>query len=180
MRSIPRVVRSWLLLVGAFAVGLKAADRVPALMAGTPHGARIYATVAEAEHAVGAKIWVPAYYPDTMAWPPARIDLWPGPPTSVALRILGRADGRERLVLVQSLHAPASPPDELLPAVHVLTTNAVTVGRHPATLTRVLAPSGQLLHDVWWDQGPRRLTLRYSGPVEELILIATSLERMHR
>src|SRR5450759_1285965 len=135
MRSIPRVVRSWLLLVGAFAVGLKAADRMPALMAGTPHGARIYATVAEAEHAVGAKIWVPAYYPDTMAW---------------------------------------------LPAVHVLTTNAVTLGRHPATLTRVLAPSGQLLHDVWWDQGPRRLTLRYSGPVEELILIATSLERMHR
>jgi len=179
MSSIPKALRSWLLLVAAFAAVLKATDRVPALLAGTPHGARIYASITEAEHAIGARIWAPSSYPDSLAWPPSRVDAWPGPPTSVAVHVSGRKDGRDRLVLVESIGAPADPPAALLDEVEVLMAMTVRVGRRNATLTRVVAPDGQVLHDLSWDEGSRRLTMRYAGPVEELLLMAASLERTH-
>ncbi len=173
-----RIVRSWLLVVAAFALGLKAVDRLPALIAGTPHGVRVYESVATAERAVGARIWLPAFYPDTLAWPPARIDAWPGPPVVVALHVNGRADGRERLVIVQSFQSPAAAPPVLLPApVQLLTTTDVRIEGRAGVLTRLVAPGGEVMHDVSWDHGTRRLTLRYHGPVEELLLIAASLER---
>jgi|WetSurMetagenome_2_1015567.scaffolds.fasta_scaffold252053_2 hypothetical protein len=175
--SSRHVVRSWLLVVAAFVVALKALDVLPALMVGTPHGLRVYATVDEAQRAVGARIWLPPYYPDSLAWPPARIDAWPGPPAMVAVHVRGRSDRRERLVIVQSLGGLAAAPSILLAPAEVLTTTEVTLGTRPAVLTRVVAPDGEVVHDVSWDHGPRRLTLRFHGPVEQLLLIAGSLER---
>jgi hypothetical protein len=180
--SLPpsRIVQSWLLVVAAFALGLKAVDRLPALIAGIPHGVRVYESVASAERAVGARIWLPPFYPDSLAWPPARIDAWPGPPVVVALHVNARADGRERLVIVQSFVSPAAPPPVLLDAPRqVLTTSDVRIGDRAGILTRLVAPGGEVMHDVTWDHGTRRLTLRYHGPVEELLLIAASLERSH-
>jgi hypothetical protein len=172
-------VRSWLVLAAGFALALKAADRVPSLVAGTPHGARVYRTVTDAERALGARLWVPAACPPSVEWPPVRIDAWPGPPTSVAIRARGRSDARERFVLVQSIGAPAAPPAALLEPLQELMTVEVRVGSHLATLTRGLAPSGHVMHDLWWDEGNRRVTLRYEGPVEELLRVADSLERTH-
>jgi hypothetical protein len=178
MSSSPRtIVLSWLLVVAAFALGLKAADRLPTLLSGTPHGVRVYATVADAERALGARIWLPAYYPDTLAWPPSRVDTWPGPPAMVALHVNARAGGQERMVLVQSFGAPAGPPPLLLPPAQVLTTTDVPIGGRTGLLMRVVAPGGEVMHDVSWDHGQRRVTVRYHGPVEELLLIAASLER---
>ena len=179
MPSVPKALRSWLLLAAGFVAVLKAADRVPAVLAGTPHGARVYGSVAEAERAIGASIWVPSSYPESLAWPPSRVDAWPGPPTSVAIHVKARSDGRERFVLVQSIGAPAAAPAVLLEPVEVLMTLAVPIGRQKAALARVVAPGGQVLHDLSWDEGSRRLTMRYAGPVEELLLIAASLERTH-
>lgn len=172
-----RIVVSWLVVVAAFALALKALDRLPALLTGTPHGVRVYATIEDAERALGARVWLPAFYPDTLAWPPSRVDAWPGPPVVVALYMDARADGHERLVLVESLGTPAPPPPALLPPGQVLTTIEVPIGSRTAVLTRAVAPGGEVVHDVSWDHGTRRLTLRYHGPVEELLLIAASLER---
>jgi hypothetical protein len=72
----------------------------------------------------------------------------------------------------------APPPDLLLQPGQVLMAVDVQVGRRQATLTRALAQDGQVLHDLSWDQGTRHVLLRYTGPVEELLLIAASLERM--
>jgi hypothetical protein len=179
-QSRRRIIRSWLLVLAACVIGLVLADHVPALVAGTPYGVRVYETLADAEHAVGARFWVPAYYPDTLAWPPARIDVWTGPPAMVAMRVNGRADGRERLVVVESLGTPASPPPELLQPAEVLTTADVSIGTRPATVTRVVATDGKVMHDVTWNRDGRRMTLRYHGPVEELLLIAASLDRTPR
>jgi hypothetical protein len=55
----------------------------------------------------------------------------------------------------------------------------VAIGGHRATLTRAQAPNGRILHDLCWDQGARRLTLRYTGPVEDLLRVAANLERVH-
>lgn len=178
--SLRRIVAAWLLVIAASAAALALADRVPALLAGTPHGVRVYASVVEAERAVGARVWLPTAYPDALAWPPTRVDAWPGPPATVAVHVSGRRGGRERLAIVQSLTAPAAPPAALLPRAELLTATAVSVGRRTAMLTRAMAPGGEVVHDVSWDQGSRRFTLRYYGPVEELLSIAASLERTAR
>jgi hypothetical protein len=44
-------------------------------------------------------------------------------------------------------------------------------------LTRGLERGGGLVHDLAWDVGARRLTLRYAGPVEELLQLAAGFER---
>ncbi len=172
-----RTVAPWLLVVAAFAGALKALDRVPAWVAGTPHGVRVYESVGDAEHALGARIWLPAFYPDTLAWPPARVDAWPGPPAVVAVHVNARRGGGERLVVVQSIGSPASPPPILLAAGEILNRAEVVVGGRAAVVTRVVVPDGDVVHDVQWDQAGRRVTVRYHGPVEELLLIADSLER---
>jgi hypothetical protein len=179
MSNRRRAVRSWIVIAAGFALVLKAADRVPALIAGTPHGARVYRTVAEAERAVGATLWVPTELPQSVDWPPVRIDAWPGPPMSLVIRAKGRADARERLAVAQSIGAPALPPALLLEPLQELMTVRVPLGGHTATLTRGLASSGLLLHDLSWTAGTRRVTIRYAGPVEELLLLAASLERTH-
>ena len=160
-------------------VALKGADYVPSLLAGTPHGARVYWTLADAEAGLGARIWVPTSYPAAIAWPPARIDVWPVPPVSVAVHFNGRAGERDLLILVQSIGARARPPAALLQPVETLmTVGDVPLPIHAATMTRELAPGGQLLHDLSWDQGSRHLVLRYAGPVEDLLLVAGNLERI--
>jgi hypothetical protein len=179
MSNRPNAVLSWLLLAAAFAAALKAADRVPSLVAGTPHGARVYRTVAEAERAMGVRLWLPRFVPPSVDWPPFRVDCWAGPPPSVALRASGRQGAGERLVIVQSIGAPASPPSALLEPLEPLVVVDVAVGEHAAVLTRGIEPGGRVLHDLSWDAGDRRLTIRYTGPVEQLLRLAASLERTH-
>jgi hypothetical protein len=172
-------VRSCVLLAALFAVGLEGADRLPSLLAGTPHGARVYWTVADAEAGIGARIWLPSSVPPSVGWPPARIDVWPEPPVSVAVHFPARPGGPDGLILVQSIGWRAAPPDAILPRVQVLmTVGDVSLGGPTGTMTRALAPGGQLLHDLSWDQGPRHLVLRYAGPVEDLLQVAGSVERI--
>jgi hypothetical protein len=176
--GLSRLLALWLATFAVTAVALKALDRVPAILTGTPHGARVYTTMDQAEQALGTRIWLPGYYPDTLRWPPARIEADLRPPISVAVRIAGRDDGRERLVICESLgETPAAPPASLLPPGEILETARVALRAHDATLVRMLAPDGRIAHEVSWDQGSRRLTLRAVLAAEELLRIAASLER---
>ena len=177
MSNRTNAVLSWLLVTAGMAAALKVADRVPALLLRAPHGARVYRTVAAAERATGSRLWLPAALPPSVDWPPFRIDAWPGPPLSVALRANQRSAPREHLVIVQSIGASAPPPALLLEPLQPLLVTDVTVGPHRAMLTRGLEPGGRLVYDLAWDAGTRRLTLRYAGPVEELLRLAASFER---
>jgi hypothetical protein len=179
MPTVPGAARTCLLLAAVCAVVLKGADYVPSVLAGVPHGARAYWTVAEAEAGLGARIWMPTSYPSSIEWPPSRIDVWPLPPVSVAVHFRGRDGRRDRMILVQSIWERAEPPDTLLPPVETLMTiRDVPLGGRQATMTRELAPGGHLLHDLSWDQGRRHLVVRYDGPVEDLLAVADNLERI--
>jgi hypothetical protein len=180
MPTVPGAARTCLLLAAACVVVLKGADYVPSLLTGTPHGARVYWALADAEAGIGARIWVPTSYPPSIAWPPSRIDVWPGPPVSVAVHFTGRAGEPDQLIVVESIWARALPPVALLQPVDTLmTVQDLPLRTHTATMTRELASNGQLLHDLSWDQGGRHLVLRYAGPVEDLLVVAADLERIH-
>ena len=59
MSPLPRLIVSWLVVVAAAAAALRALDHVPALLAGAPRGVRVYASLEEAERAIGASVWMP-------------------------------------------------------------------------------------------------------------------------
>ena len=181
MGAILRVVGSWGLVMAAVAGVFAAADRLPALILGSAHGARVYETVEEAERALGGRLWIPAYFPDTLAWPPTRIQAVPGSPPVVAVHLSARDGTADALVVCQSLGAPGQPGafgaalGRLLPEGEVMTATAVDVNGRSARLSRVLAAGGQLVHDLGWDEGGRSIVLRSAGPVDQLLLMANSL-----
>jgi hypothetical protein len=179
MSPLPRLLVSWLLVMALAVAVLKAVDHLPTLLVGAPRGVRVYASIEDAERAVGARVWMPGYYPDELDWPPARVDVAPGSPAALAVRIAGRDGDAERLAIVETLAARAHPPADLLAAGQLMGSNDVTVGTHAAVLARVLVGTREW-HDLAWLQEGRRITLRYAGPVERLLLIGGSLERRAR
>ena len=175
MSQVPRIIGDWLLVMAGTAVVLGALDHVPARLLGIAHGVRLFESIDSAERALGTRIWLPGYYPEELAWPPRRVEATSVEPVAVAVRIAGRLDRRERLSIVQTLGG-ASTPSALLPPGTPMGANEVAVGRHRGTLVRLLIGPEEL-HDVTWLQAGRRVTLRYSGPVDRLLLLAGSLER---
>jgi hypothetical protein len=179
MPGVPRLIGAWVVVIAAAGAALETLDRVPAWLLGTPHGVRVLASVEEAESTLGARLWMPGYYPDELAWPPMRIDASGLGPVTVAVRIRGRADGAERLTVVQSLGGASPAPEDLLPRGQPMASSPVQVGAHEGTLVRLLLDTREL-HDVSWAQGGRHITVRFTGPVDQLLLIARSLERRAR
>jgi hypothetical protein len=177
MREVGSLVARFALVMAAAAGVLGAADRVPALVTGTTHGARVYRTLEEAQASVGARLLVPSYYPDSLAWPPARIEVAPGSPPVTAIRIAARGGSRDALIICQSIGGAAPPPPWLLPPLQQLEEVRVVIGARPARLARLLTPGGRVVHDLSWAQGGRRFTLRYDGEVEDLLRMARAMER---
>lgn len=179
MQSLSRVIGIWVLVMVTTAVVLSALDRVPGLLAGTPHRARVYPGLEEAERALGARIWLPAFYPEDLRWPPSRVEASASAPTTVLVRVRAREGGGEKLVVAQCLGCFDEPPTDLLPPGRVLGTSEVRVGTNAARLVRLLVGTREV-HDLAWDQGGRRITLRYAGPVQQVLLMAGSMERLHQ
>lgn len=175
MTALLRLFATWLLVMAAAAAALTAADRLPALLLGAAHGARVYDSVDDAERRVGARLWLPSYYPDTLAWPPAQIQAIPGPPAVVALHVSGRDGTTDELVVCQSIDGLASPPPSILAPGEVITSVTIPLHGRTARLDRLLTPEGRMVHDLAWDLDDRRVTVRYAGPVEQLLLMANSL-----
>jgi len=179
MPPLIRLLAAWLLVLGAAAAALKGLDHVPTLIAGTPRGARVFTSIEDAERAIGARVWMPGYYPDDLRWPPARVEVARTPPPAIAVRVAGRDGDLDRLTIVQTLDMESAHPRGLLAAGQLMEATPVTLGSHEATLARVLLGTREM-HDVSWSQGRRRITLRFAGPVDRLLLIAGSLERRAR
>jgi hypothetical protein len=104
------------------------------------------------------------------------VDVAPGPPLVIVVRVGGRGSEGERLVIVETLSPERRPTSSVLPAGEPMGTNEVTVGGQAAVLSRVLLGTREW-HDLAWSQAGRRITLRYAGPVDRLMLIAGSLAR---
>lgn len=172
----PRIVAAWLVVMASSAVLLGALDHLPGLLVGAPRRARVFASVEEAERSLRARLWLPSYYPDELRWPPARVHAGPGAPATVVIHVAGRRNAGERLVVAQSIGGVAAPPATLLQPGETMETTEVAIGTRRAHLVRVLVGT-ESLHDLWWDQDGRRVTLRYTGPVDRLLRMARSLER---
>jgi hypothetical protein len=166
----------WVVLAtGATLAGLGA---IPGWLAGDEAGIVRATSVADAERRVGAWLFLPAFFPDRLAWPPA-VRVAGGRGGSVELGFLPRDGGEPAVQLFQSV-TPGEPVAEaLLGPFRVLSESPTRVGTRPARISTVLA-HGTTWSELSWQEGGRELRLRSRGDVDELYRMAHSARREGR
>lgn len=173
--EILEIVSTLVLVTAGTAVLLRGLDAVPGWMGHDRRGVQPVDSVDAAARLFGGPVVLPAFFPDTIAWPPARIWVRTRPPRAVVLVFTGRAGGSERLRLCQVRGTDV--PAECLPHARVL--HRVTPDEAGleagVSLERVQRVDGTLAHDLVWHQGPETVALRYGGSADELVAIARSL-----
>lgn len=172
--EVARTVATLVLVVGTAAVLLRALDAVPRYLLGEPRGIRAYASVEEAERRVRARLYLPAYFPDTIRWPPTAVRVESGPPPAVALTFVGREEGAEVLLILQRLDRAPRRPSRLLPAAATLQTATVVLREARGEVARVATADGRVWHDITWPVGDRTMTLRFRGDLEDGLRMARS------
>jgi hypothetical protein len=162
------------LVLGATAGVLRILDALPGRLRHEPPGVRRVASVEDAERVVGARLWLPAYFPDSLRWPPATVTVHAGPPPAVTLAFEDAA-GEVVLLLVESLARRLAAPPPAPAAPQVLQVRPVVIGDAEATLSRFVGHDGRVWHDLAWTLDGRSLVLRSRGPAEDLVRIGGSI-----
>ncbi|WP_242352492.1 MULTISPECIES: hypothetical protein [Anaeromyxobacter] len=170
--EIARMLVTLAYVLAGTAAAIVGLGALPRLLAGDtgPHRA---ASIQEAERRLGARILLPGYYPERLAWPPAAIHVAGGRHGSVRLAFAAR-DGGTGLELVAATDAGVDIAPALLSDRTVLGARPTVVGGHPATLASVLV-EGVAWQELSWSVNGRAVVLRSQGDLDELVRIARSL-----
>jgi hypothetical protein len=177
LRDVGRLLGAYLLAVAAVTAALLLLDSVPSLLLGGARGVRVHATVDAAERAVGARLLLPAYTPESYRWPPRLVRTTAVPVRAAALTFASRDGRRPDLLLVQSLDGDVPPPASLLPPGPRTHRVAVDLDGTPATLTDVLIPPDGTFFDLSFVAAGRRVVFRFQGPPEDVLRMARSFPR---
>ncbi|WP_242343179.1 hypothetical protein [Anaeromyxobacter terrae] len=171
--EIARMLATLAYVLAGTAAGIAGLGALPRVLAGDkgPHRA---ASIQEAERRLGARILLPGYYPERLAWPPAEIHVAGGRHGSVRLAFAARDDGGAGLELIAAVEAGEEIAPALLADRTVLAARPTVVGGHPATLASVLV-EGAPWQELSWTVNGRPVVLRTQGDLDELVRIARSL-----
>jgi hypothetical protein len=153
---------------------LRAADAIPALLTGAPRGVRQFDDVRALERDLGWKIPMPSYFPDILKWPPSVLRAFG---RSAATLLFVRRDNADPWLLlgVASGQNEALPP-ELATGTLVLQEGVSHLGGQPARVRRVRDDDGTAWTELTWRLPGRVVLMRYRGPLDELEMIASSLQ----
>ena len=168
-----RLVLTWLLVVAASVVALRVADALPRAALDIPRGVSRAADVEGLERAAGRRMPVPAYFPDTLAWPPAEARLHSSGSAAIWCR---RRNGGETALIVAT--APRGAPGvahAVLPATVELQREPALVGKRALVVSRVRDADGAVWQQVQWQSPAQIVLVRYRGTLDELLTIAGSV-----
>jgi hypothetical protein len=163
-------------LLSGMAFALRVADEVPSVVTGVVRGARRVDSILELERRISASIPIPAYFPDSLRWPPARLLAFGD--HSYALSFAHRQSNDVWLVFAATVGAGDVAP-QLLRAALSLQVEPIVIGSQPGTAERLRDADGVVWHQITWQtaepHGASRL-VRYRGTLDEAMLIANSIE----
>jgi hypothetical protein len=168
------VILIW--VAGATAVTLGLLGRMPAWLGGEERHVRAVETVDEAARRVGARLYLPAYFPRRLAWPPDRIRIAGGRGGSVAITFASSEDGLPSLILYQAtvVGEPVSP--LLLGKTRLLHESKTRIGTTPAVVANVLADGANWQQLSWQIEGIQ-LVLRARSAEPEIHRLAHAVHR---
>ncbi|BDG07388.1 hypothetical protein [Anaeromyxobacter paludicola] len=170
--ELARAALVFALVSGVTVILLGALDALPSVLRGEDRRVHPVPTVQEAERRLRSRLVLPAYFPDTLRWPPALIRVQSSPP-AVAMEIQAR-DGEPRMLLAQSVGADEAPPSQLVPPSPAIGVSTVAVGKLPGKLGRVVGPDGRIWYELSWVTAGHRMVYRSAGSLEELLKMARS------
>ncbi len=175
LRDVARLLGAYLGAVAGISAALLVLDSVPALLLGGARGVTVHPAVDAAESAVGARLLVPVYFPESYRWPPRLVRTAAAPTRAAALTLASRDGRRPDLVIVQSLDGDLPVPAKLLPPGPETHHVVVDLDGTPATLTDVLLPPDGTFYDLSFVAAGRRVVFRFQGPPEEVLKMAASV-----
>jgi len=157
---------------------LRVADHVPGWLMGEPRALRSYDSVDALERELRTRLLLPAFFPETLQWPPARVLLsaGDGQPTRVEFR--DTRTGRVRVVICQTIRHDAPIPPRLLPEGEITDRRRVDLSGVPAELS-VAQRGDQRWMDLSLVVQDRRVVVRGYPETDEaeLIRLARSIHR---
>jgi len=172
--ALSRLALGWLAVSAAGALVLSGLDALPRWLLGETRALVSCANVADAETRLGSRIALPAYFPESVGWPPATIRYAPGPPRGIVVAFDDRVTRRPRMAVLQ-----AEDPSGRFPAALAETdpfyVSAVDLRGLPAEIRRRRSRDGEVWDEVAWVRGGRSYAVRFRGPGEELMRIASSM-----
>lgn len=176
VREVGRSVVAIAAVLGGIAVLLSGLNRVPVvLQPEVSHRFKDFSGVREAERELKTKIWIPAYFPDYLSWPPALVRVEKGEPPVVVLGILRNPQHDLSLLLLQSLGKGDWQALSVPAVTSVVETRQVALKKSRAILSRTMDGSGQIWTRLQWESASRRFLLIGQSSTEELLRIAGSM-----
>ena len=172
-RERVRMLAGWLLAVAAAAFALRLADAVPRVALGVPRGVVRAPDLLHLERESGRRMPVPAYFPDTIQWPPAEARMHTGGSAAVWCR--SRTGGGIALIVATAPPGAREIAAAVLPASVELQREAGTLGSRPAVVSRVRDAEGALWQQVQWQTPGQIILVRYRGTLDALLKIAGSV-----
>ena len=180
---------SWVTIAWRYAVVLVVTilvlgllNGLPQFLGGEPLGVVRYARVEDAEARLGARLYRPTVLPAGWRWPPSSVRLAVGRPDWIEFVFDENAEGGEAegssLVLCQALgFAPADSQvaSVLLPPGELLQADDISIDGRVARMQRLLLDGGAIVHELWWQEGAKRVMLRGRVPANDLARLARAL-----
>jgi hypothetical protein len=120
------------------------------------------------------KIYVPAYFPESLAWPPAEILAQSKPYQAVVMEFVRARDRQAVLVMSQAAN-PHFEPDVAIRFHTISETVPLDLGGRKARLEAGMCEDRSACSRIQWDEGKIRIVLTMKAPSVELIRIAQSM-----
>jgi len=175
--EVAREVVSLAALLAVVALGLRVLDELPGMAAGVARGVRRVDSIAALERQASHRMPIPAYFPDTLVWPPNDLLVFGGTSASMSFRHRQAAD--TWLIVAIGVGTTAVAP-QVLPPATPLQTEATTVRRLPATVGRLRDLDGVIWYQLTWRTSGVTRLVRYRGTLDEVMLIANSMDQRGR
>lgn len=178
MLDLAKTLLALVTVLGMTVLLLAGMDAVPRALAPAVEKVSTLPSVEEAEKRLNAKLALPSYFPETLAWPPVEVRIARGQPPSARVSLAGRDGGSPRVVLCQTVGGEGDIAPELLsPPLRVLDARAVDVGGERGSLARIETQGGELWYDLGWHHAGQTMVLRTRGTVDEALMMAASVRR---
>lgn len=175
MADLLRMMWSLMLVVALTGGVLRGLDALPGWWLEVGRSGVRFDGVEALEGTIGRRLLQPAYFPDTLAWPPERVVLDRRPPRSALLGFVRRADGTEALRLWQAVEGDGGPPALATLQGVGLHDVAVPLRNGEARLRTVRLPDGRVWDEMTFRRSGRWVVLHSMLPAEQTVRLADSL-----
>jgi hypothetical protein len=134
-----------------------------------------YPNIEAATSSLGIRqVYVPAYFPQSLGWPPAAVLAQTKPYQAVVMEFVRAGDGQTALVISQAANRLFQP-DVAIPFRTVSETVPLDLKGRKARLEAGVCRDRSACSRIQWDEGEIHIVLTMKAPAVELIRIAESM-----